>query len=51
MMKQVKKFERFLFEFLLTYNRKDIHSAHGLTPVEARLDNECFSSSRNEKSQ
>ena len=28
----------FLFEFLLTYNRKDAHSAHGMTPVQARLD-------------
>ena len=33
-----KTWKDFLFEFLLTYNRKDIHSAHGMTPVEARLD-------------
>ena len=25
------------FEILLTYNRKDIHSSHNLTPQEARL--------------
>ena len=29
----------FLFEILLTYNNKDIHSSHGLTPNEARKDN------------
>ena len=33
-----KTWKDFLFEFLLTYNRKDIHSAHGMTPVQARLD-------------
>jgi hypothetical protein len=32
-----KIWKDFLYEFLLTYNRKDIHSAHGMTPVEARL--------------
>ena len=34
-----KTLKDFLVEFLLTYNRKDIHSAHGMTPVQARLDN------------
>ena len=29
----------FLFEILLTYNNKDIQSSHGLTPNEARKDN------------
>jgi hypothetical protein len=33
-----KTWKDFLFEILLTYNRKDIHSAHGMTPVQARLD-------------
>ena len=31
--------EIFLSEILLTYNNKDIHSSHGLTPNEARKDN------------
>ena len=34
-----KIWKDFLFEVLLTYNNRDIHSAHGLTPNEARIDN------------
>jgi len=34
-----KIWKDFLFEVLLTYNNRDIHSAHGLTPNEARKDN------------
>ena len=35
---ETKTWKDFLYEFLLTYNRKDIHSAHGMTPAQARLD-------------
>ena len=35
---ETKTWKDFLFEFLLTYNRKDIHNAYGMTPVQARLD-------------
>ena len=33
-----KDFKQILFEVLLTYNNKDIHSSTGLTPNEARKD-------------
>jgi len=33
-----KDFKQILFEVLLTYNNKDIHTSTGLTPNEARLD-------------
>ena len=33
-----KTWKDFLFEIILTYNNKDIHSGHGMTPKEARLD-------------
>jgi hypothetical protein len=35
---ETKTWKDFLYDFLLTYNRKDVHSAHGMTPVQARLD-------------
>ena len=34
-----KTWKDFLFEVLLTYNSKDVHSSTGLTPKEARLEN------------
>ena len=33
-----KTWKDVLFEVLLTYNNKDIHSSTGMTPAEARLD-------------
>ena len=39
MIRVIRKHGFFLFEILLTYNNKDIHSSHGLTPNEARKDN------------
>ena len=33
-----KDFKQILFEVLLTYNNKDIHSSTGLTPNEDKLD-------------
>ena len=35
---KTKDFKHILFEVLLTYNNKDIHSSTGLTPNEARLN-------------
>ena len=31
-----KTWKDFLYETMLTYNNKDIHNAHGMTPSEAR---------------
>ena len=33
-----KDFKQLLFEVILTYNNKDVHSATGMTPNEAKLD-------------
>jgi transposase InsO family protein len=35
---KTKDFKQILFEVLLTYNNKDIHTSTGLTPNEARKD-------------
>ena len=35
---KTKDFKQILFEVLLTYNNKDVHSSTGLTPNEARKD-------------
>ena len=34
-----KTWKDFLYEIMITYNNKDIHNSHGLTPKEARKDN------------
>ena len=33
-----KTWKDFLYEIMITYNNKDIHSAHGMTPSSARKD-------------
>ena len=34
-----KTWKDFLYEIMITYNNKDIHNTHGMTPSQARKDN------------